>query len=552
MDNYTLIVTLFIVSCLVVFFTFHIANSVNEIDITREWRLSSVLISLSLLLFMTQGKASYFVSIILANYCVVVGFYLQAVTAVSFKTNKALSSRTNIPILTLIYLVPFLYFTYADFNTTARICVLSLIVTAIFGHAALKMRRYKRDNKATWRGNTLYYAFIVIALFNLFRFGITISEQNRISSILDSSALTTIHFLFYLLYHLVFLVGMFAAAIEKKNLHIKNETDKQRYLFEFLTDTAKHLQLKELYVAIESMLQKTIGVHSVAIYLVDETQRTHSLINGFNQTMLAIDKVKRFNWGEGVSGQVIETGSVVRIPADQHPITEIREEAIAKGISQLIGIPMQTTNGTIGAVTLIYTAESEPNQVLEQDFLIYLGEQVGLVLQNALLYQQLEELAHTDPLTGLLNRRKIREIFTHETNRIARQQGQLSIAILDIDHFKQVNDSFGHEAGDLLLTSLADHLRQNCREIDHISRWGGEEFVVIFTDAGLSAASLIAERLRSSFAEKSFSFLGNSGSSFSIGLAEYQPGASMEQIISSADKALYQAKRKGRNQVFTA
>ncbi|ENL0637006.1 GGDEF domain-containing protein [Klebsiella variicola] len=155
----------------------------------------------------------------------------------------------------------------------------------------------------------------------------------------------------------------------------------------------------------------------------------------------------------------------------------------------------------------------------------------------------LSDEAMTDPLTGLYNRRG----FHDQAACIAHHKNQYAIAI-DVDHFKAINDRFGHKAGDVALVRIADLLRLTCRKGDIISRFGGEEFIVLLLDSSLSGATAIAERIRLVMAGSIFPEVGHL--TVSIGVAGLQEsGGIHEHFLREADLALYQAKRQGRNRV---
>ena len=166
--------------------------------------------------------------------------------------------------------------------------------------------------------------------------------------------------------------------------------------------------------------------------------------------------------------------------------------------------------------------------------------------------QQMEVLAMHDSLTGLLNRRAIEEYAEAEFNMAVRKERALSIILLDIDHFKNVNDRFGHKFGDQTLRQVAKILTEDLRIYDHIGRWGGEEFILILPDTQLKDAVTVAERVRVRTAEMQMSL--ENGEAFSVNLslgAACTTGqfASLTKLIDAADQALYQAKQTGRNRV---
>jgi diguanylate cyclase len=166
-----------------------------------------------------------------------------------------------------------------------------------------------------------------------------------------------------------------------------------------------------------------------------------------------------------------------------------------------------------------------------------------------------EERAKTDTLTGLPNRRALEEFFRAAQTRAMENGQPLSALLIDIDHFKQFNDSFGHGVGDQVLRLVAQTLRERVREIDLAARYGGEELIAILPGADLKACSATAERIRRSISERAIirRSTGESlpGITVSIGVGQFQLGESMDDLIDRCDRALYQAKKNGRNRVVT-
>jgi len=160
-----------------------------------------------------------------------------------------------------------------------------------------------------------------------------------------------------------------------------------------------------------------------------------------------------------------------------------------------------------------------------------------------------EKQASIDSLTGLYNRSKFGELFNLSYKNMLSREAPLSIIMLDIDHFKSVNDIHGHNNGDKVLVALSRVLSTTLRNIDIICRWGGEEFVALLPTADLQQVQLIAEKLRHSIEQLNFSFLDNITAS--LGVSEVRRGESMLEAIERADKALYLAKSSGRNRVKT-
>ncbi len=161
---------------------------------------------------------------------------------------------------------------------------------------------------------------------------------------------------------------------------------------------------------------------------------------------------------------------------------------------------------------------------------------------------ELERLSVTDPLTGLYNRRHLMGTLASELQRSQRLRRTFSVLLLDVDHFKQYNDTHGHPAGDAVLVKIADILRHTTRGVDCVARYGGEEFVVMLIEATVSTGATVAERIRARVADE-----GGGKVTVSIGVAEYPAhGGTPDELIASADAAMYQAKSGGRNRMVVA
>ena len=171
-------------------------------------------------------------------------------------------------------------------------------------------------------------------------------------------------------------------------------------------------------------------------------------------------------------------------------------------------------------------------------------------LQAEGLAENMSRLAITDTLTRIMNRRGITVGLLDAMAQSERYDTPLSVAMADIDHFKSVNDTHGHEAGDKILTGIADVLAEALRMPDKVGRYGGEEFLIIFPHTDLVQSRQIAERIRRTVESTAFD-IGNKTLqlTLSIGLAQFQMGEDLERLISRVDRTLYDAKQQGRNRV---
>jgi diguanylate cyclase (GGDEF)-like protein len=179
------------------------------------------------------------------------------------------------------------------------------------------------------------------------------------------------------------------------------------------------------------------------------------------------------------------------------------------------------------------------------------ADQAAIAIENANLYAEVQRLATLDELTGVFNRRRLFELGERELERSRRYQVPLSAILLDIDHFKKINDTFGHTIGDQVLTGIAVTISRNIREIDLFGRYGGEEFVALLPQSELSSAREVAERLRGLVAGLQLNTdRGVLSVTISLGIANIVPEVqSLAALIDRADQAMYAAKQAGRNQV---
>ena len=162
----------------------------------------------------------------------------------------------------------------------------------------------------------------------------------------------------------------------------------------------------------------------------------------------------------------------------------------------------------------------------------------------------IQEIAIRDELTGFYNRRHLMELLDNEKNRSLRGSTVFTIAMLDIDHFKKVNDTYGHQAGDEVLRRVSGAIRSTMRNTDFCGRYGGEEFILVLIQTDLKEAMICAERMRANIEKCRFPGIGDTFSiTASIGLSEYQMREEIDTMIARADRALYRAKEDGRNRV---
>jgi two-component system cell cycle response regulator len=205
----------------------------------------------------------------------------------------------------------------------------------------------------------------------------------------------------------------------------------------------------------------------------------------------------------------------------------------------------------LGRLALAPRAPVHPK---DADFVRTLAGELGGPLRIVSLVEESQRLAAVDPLTGVRNRRSLLEALGPELARTSCQGAAMSLLLLDVDHFKAINDRHGHAAGDVVLAGLGALLRRELRGVDLIGRWGGEEFVVALPERTLDDAARVAERLRQHIAALSLDDPRGERLSVtaSIGVAEQLPGEDLQALIDRADRAMYAAKSQGRDRVVVS
>lgn len=311
------------------------------------------------------------------------------------------------------------------------------------------------------------------------------------------------------------------------------------------------LVLERSHDELEQLIQIRTGE------LAEREEVLHSITNAAQDAVMMIDSAGRVTYWN---------------PAAEHMFGFVKAEVIGKNLHELIvperylerahaGFSRFAASGegpAIGRTTTLRAQHRKGNEFPVDISLsaIKLRGQwsaVGIVrdaTERVQTEERLKQLATTDTLTGICNRRHFDEVLASEISRAARFTNPLSLVLFDVDHFKRINDTFGHQAGDRVLTQLAVTVGNTIRTVDQFARWGGEEFVVLLPGSDLNAGRLLAEKLRMVLEKQPFSDVGQVTCSF--GVAEYTPGDDMDALIKKADRCLYQAKASGRNRVETS
>ena len=222
---------------------------------------------------------------------------------------------------------------------------------------------------------------------------------------------------------------------------------------------------------------------------------------------------------------------------------------------KIMYFPLISENNIIGYIVSKSTDEEITTR--EIYYIQQLGQQAATTITRAKVYAEILKYATLDALTGFYNRRQLDERIKQEVAQAKRKNSSLCAIMADIDFFKQVNDTYGHTAGDLVLKTIAKIMRSQLREYDIAARYGGEEFVILLPHTNLQEAQRVCERLRKSVSEKVIDIekvntknrIKTINISISIGVCEYNMEDTPSELVMKIDKALYQAKEGGRNKI---
>lgn len=286
-----------------------------------------------------------------------------------------------------------------------------------------------------------------------------------------------------------------------------------------------------------------------SLMLVDETTGELKIKIGNNVSNYIIRGLK-LKIGEGIAGKAISEGRpiiVKDISKSEHYHKLFKEDIKPLKKESLVAIPIKFGNKNLGVLNLHFAPRTKfPKTKIEEIMLKIISEQLAGVINNCYTYLE----AVSDKMTKFYNHHYILKRLQEEIYYARKYSLHLSLIVFDIDYFKNINDRYGHQIGDLVIVSVADIVRENVRLTDVVGRYGGEEFFIILPNTTLKEASQVAERLRKKI-EKNKVFTLNETISItcSFGVAEFNYKESLDEFIYRTDKLLYTAKNLGRNTV---
>ena len=309
--------------------------------------------------------------------------------------------------------------------------------------------------------------------------------------------------------------------------------------------------ISELEIVTLSLLDVDADIHTVMHKLGVNFADFPQLIFVENETQLGFSRIRSPLAGAGPKPLLGPFDAVAH---------QLMFPAVPAGLQSVALVPLLRNRRLIGSLNLGSLDPTRFTAALGTDFIEHMASIIAICLENVISNEMLKYIGLTDSLTGVYNRRYIDRRLLEEIARARRQEYQISCLYIDIDHFKRVNDTIGHQGGDEVLREVAGRIKDELRLSDALGRFGGEEFVVLLIDADMTSATQVAGRIRASMADKLFELSPDQHIpvTVSIGvanLADFERDTAIEavahKLIAQADTALYQAKESGRNKVVS-
>jgi diguanylate cyclase (GGDEF)-like protein/putative nucleotidyltransferase with HDIG domain len=312
-------------------------------------------------------------------------------------------------------------------------------------------------------------------------------------------------------------------------------------LFELAQTLANSLSLKETLSVVAIRLKQMIPHDSIAFFVCQEGMLIPEYVHGVDYDFLSS---LRIPLGQGVSGWVARNEKPITNGNPSAERSHLGKSSFVTTLQSALCVPLRGREGVAGVLTL-YCCERNSFTTEHLRMLLAASSKLGVSIENALQYEKAQSTASTDFLTGLPNARSICLHLDTELARVRRSKGSLAVLLCDLDGFKAVNDKYGHLTGNKLLQEVATKFKSSCREYDQVGRLGGDEFVFVLSEVTKDLVAEMEERLTCAVQEASHSVCGETVVSVSVGSAFYpNDGVSAEELLSEADRSMYQIKEK--------
>lgn len=338
--------------------------------------------------------------------------------------------------------------------------------------------------------------------------------------------------------------------IEKVNIQLKEQYEELAALFKVSRSLTSSLDQNLLFEKVFNILRDTLHCDRIVLLLYRPGSESLEITK---TTGLDAGTVKglSFNLGEGISGMAAANMKPIYSTDLSTDDRNLNYKGRWVSSGSLLSMPMVLQNRLIGVLNIHHQQVDAFNQVAQQ-MAQAIADQTAISIENSRLYEKTRTLSATDDLTGLANRRQFQDYLQREWAQARRYHSHFSLLMIDIDHFKNYNDTHGHLKGDIILKKIAALLLQNTRGIDLVARFGGEEFVVLLPKSDKEGSFSVADKLCRCIEAEYFSGMEESQAqkklTISIGASTFPTDSTdIYALLNMADEALYQVKRTGRN-----
>ena len=347
-------------------------------------------------------------------------------------------------------------------------------------------------------------------------------------------------------------IGQLGKTFNIMTASIKRKIEQLKYLNDVAVEIHSHIEIEHLIEDLIKISRRITNAEMGSLVLLDEQGKNIKYFKVSVPNQLAFSQILDQPMGKGLLGVVIKKGQTIRLDNITKDSRSIGLPPNHPPIRTLLGVPLTINSGTVcGGIFLANKANDECFTLDDEEILLTITYQASVAIENARLYGQVQLLAVTDGLTGLLNHKEFHKKLDETIEGSKRYHYTVTLLMIDIDHFKKFNDTYGHQVGDQVLRVVADAIKSQIRTVDVCARYGGEEFAVILRNGDVSYPPVLAERIRSTVYAYPVKHDGiRSQLSVSIGVACFPEDANnAEGLIKRADEALYTAKETGRNRV---
>ncbi|MDX1981485.1 MAG: diguanylate cyclase, partial [Bryobacteraceae bacterium] len=312
-------------------------------------------------------------------------------------------------------------------------------------------------------------------------------------------------------------------------------------LFELATELGRSLSLQDTLTVMASRLQRMIPHDSVSIYVLRDKVLRPEYVNGEESELFRSAEIPL---GEGVSGWVAGNRKPMLNGSPAVEFGYLQDPKVTSRMQSALSVPLDGVMGVLGAVTL-YSRNANAFNRDHLRVLLVISSKLAASVENALKYEKAESVATTDYLTGLPNARSLFLHLDAEVKRCQREASALTVLVCDLDGFKQVNDRFGHLAGNQLLSMVGAGFREVCREYDYVARMGGDEFVIVLPGITDEAVRTKLVAFSDAVHRSGLEICHEAVVAMSVGEACYPgDGEDAEQLLAQADRRMYKNKRE--------